>query len=52
MILHIDKSSYVRSLGKHGEELSSKDVNGEFLVLDGLDYKSNSDLHTIYYITD
>jgi len=52
MILHIDESSYVRSLGKHGEELSAKDVNGEFLILDGLDYKSNSASHEIYYITD
>lgn len=47
MILNIGGTSFVRSLGKHGEELSK---NGEFPILNGIDYKSNSFSETLFYI--
>ncbi len=50
LILQIGEGCYIRSLGKHGEELSANDVNGEFPLLQGIDYKSNSKSETLYYI--
>lgn len=50
LILKLGEGCYVRSLGNHGEELSSKDVNGEFPLLRGVDYKSNSAIETLYYV--
>ena len=50
LILQIGEGCYIRSLGKHGEELSANDVNGEFPLLRGIDYKSNSKSETLYYI--
>ena len=46
----MSSGSYIRNLGFHGEELSSADINGKFPILKGIDYKSNSVNHTLYYI--
>ncbi len=50
LILKIGDGCYIRSLGNHGEELSTSDVNNKFPILRGIDYKSNSKTETIYYI--
>jgi hypothetical protein len=50
LILRIAEGSFIRSLGKHGEELSAKEVNGNFPLLKGIDYKSNSEKDTLYYL--
>jgi hypothetical protein len=50
LILKMSNGSYIRNLGFHGEELSINEVNGVFPILKGIDYKSNSVEHTLYYI--
>lgn len=50
MILKIDLRSFVRSSGTFGEELNKEDVNYNFLILDGIDYKSNSKTERLLYM--
>jgi len=50
LILELGQGCYVRSLGNYGEELSSEDVNEQFPLLNGIDYKSNSVTETLYYV--
>jgi len=50
MILSIPNGTYIRSADKPKEELSSVDVNGNFLILNGLMYKSNTEQQQIVYI--
>jgi DNA-directed RNA polymerase subunit F len=50
MILHIEKDSYIRSLGNHGEEKSVSEVKGKFPILKGIDYKNNNETSILYYI--
>ncbi len=49
MVLSIPEGTFIRSANKPKEELSAKDVNGNFLILDGLLYKSlNSQFPIVY----
>jgi hypothetical protein len=50
MVLSIPQYTFIRSANKPKEELSADDVNGEFLILDGLLYKSNTDQSSITYM--
>lgn len=50
MVLSIPEGTYVRSANKPKEELSSSDINGKFLVLDGLLYKSNNSDSPVVYM--
>ena len=50
MILSIPNNTYIRSANDSKKELSAKDVNGNFLILDGLAYKSNINTKSIVYI--
>ena len=50
MVLSIPDGTFIRNANKPKEELSAKDVNGEFLILDGLLYKSNVDYEPISYM--
>lgn len=50
MVLSIPSGTFVRSANKPKEELSAKDVNGNFLILDGLVYKSNNSNSPIVYM--
>lgn len=50
MILSMEFGNLVRSAGKFGEELDAKDVNNLFLILDGIDYKSNSVYDELLYM--
>ncbi|MCK5537139.1 MAG: hypothetical protein KAI79_09945, partial [Bacteroidales bacterium] len=50
MVLSIPYGTFIRSANKPKEELSAEDVNGNFLILDGLLYKSNDDSNPIVYM--
>jgi hypothetical protein len=50
MILSIPANTFIRSAKNLKQELSSEDVNGNFLILDGLAYKSNDDYESIVYM--
>ncbi|MGD9732513.1 MAG: hypothetical protein AB7U45_10055 [Desulfamplus sp.] len=50
MIIYMEEGNFVRNMGIKGEELSAADVNGSFPILNGIDYKSNYDSHTLYYM--
>lgn len=41
MIVIMEDGNYVRSAGKTGEELNEDDIKYEFIIIDGIDYKSN-----------
>ena len=50
MILSIPTNTFIRSAKDLKQELSAKDVNGNFLILDGLAYKSNINTKSIVYM--
>lgn len=50
MIISMETGDYVRSAGNRDEEFSSKDVSEHFLIVDGIDYKSNFASHTLLYM--
>ena len=50
MIISMQDGNYVRNAGTFGEELSSADVNNNFMVLSGIDYKSNNTYHELLYM--
>ncbi|MGB1262407.1 MAG: hypothetical protein ACPG52_05805 [Cognaticolwellia sp.] len=50
MVLSIPTKTFVRNLGKPDEELSSDDIDGNFIILNGLDYKSNNLTGNLVYM--
>ena len=50
MVLKMENGNYVRSTGKNGGDLASADVNEKFVILDGIDYKSNNASHVLFYM--
>ncbi|QQZ28941.1 hypothetical protein HMY34_09335 [Thiothrix subterranea] len=50
LVLRIEEGDFVRNAGVSGEELNASDINGNFLILDGIDYKSNNANHTLVYM--
>lgn len=50
MILNMKNGNYVRNAGLSGGDLNSLDTNGKFVILDGIDYKSNSDSDRLLYM--
>jgi len=50
LILKMEDGNYIRNSSKSGEGLRAKDVNGKFLILDGIDYKSNNASHDLVYM--
>ena len=52
MIISMESSDYVRSAGEAGGDLSSTDINGKFVIVDGIDYKSNSATHELLYMEE
>lgn len=50
MIISMQDGNYVRNAGIFGEELSSIYVNDNFIVLSGIDYKSNNAYHELLYM--
>lgn len=50
MIINMGKGDFVRSAGLSGGDLSSADIENKFVILDGIDYKSNSSLRQLLYM--
>ena len=50
MILQMGQGDYVRSAGKSGGDLGYSDIIDKFYILDGIDYKSNTAIHVLYYM--
>lgn len=50
MVISMEDGNYVRNAGIFGEELSSLDINNNFIVLSGIDYKSNNAYHELLYM--
>lgn len=50
MIVNMGSGDYVRSAGESGGDLSSVDVNDKFVMVDGIDYKSNSSTRELIYM--
>jgi hypothetical protein len=50
MIINMESGNYVRSAGKAGEELDYSQVRYKFIILDGIDYKSNNSTHKLLYM--
>lgn len=50
MILSIGKGDFVRSAGQTGGDLGIEDIENKFVIVDGIDYKSNSATHQLLYM--
>lgn len=50
MILKMEYKNNVRASGQSGQELFVGDILGKFIILDGIDYKSNSDTDKLLYM--
>ena len=50
MIVSMGDGDYVRSAGHSGGDLSSADILNKFVIVDGVDYKSNSDTRKLLYM--
>jgi len=50
MVLSIPNNTFIRSANDLKQELSADVVNGNFLILDGLAYKSNNHTNSIVYM--
>ncbi|WP_066826949.1 hypothetical protein [Clostridium tepidiprofundi] len=50
MILSMRSGNYIRSSGVLGGDLNSDDINKQFLILDGIDYKSNNEHDKLLYM--
>lgn len=50
MIVSMGNGDYVRSAGQPGGDLSSFDILDQFVIIDGIDYKSNSDTRQLLYM--
>lgn len=50
MIISMGVGDFVRSSGQSGEEFSNADVKNQFIIVDGIDYKSNSSTRELLYM--
>ena len=50
MIISMGNGDYVRSAGHSGGDLSSIDILNKFVIVDGVDYKSNSNTRKLLYM--
>lgn len=50
MIVSMGEGDYVRSAGQSGGDLSSSDILNNFVIIDGVDYKSNSAIRKLLYM--
>lgn len=50
MIISMGSGDFVRSAGVQGGDLSSTDVKNSFVIVDGVDYKSNSESRKLLYM--
>lgn len=50
MIFSIEPGMNIRSAGNYEQNYSSEDVNNRFLILDGIDYRSDDQSNQVYYM--
>ena len=50
MIISMGNGDFVRSAGVSGGDLSYEDVSNKFLIVNGIDYKSNYATHQLLYM--
>lgn len=50
MVIKMGNGDYVRSAGETGGDFGFSDVNDKFLILQGIDYKSNSKIRELVYM--
>lgn len=50
MIISMGRGDFVRSAGVSGGDLASTDVTNKFVIVDGIDYKSNSSTRQLLYM--
>lgn len=50
MIISMGNGDFVRSSGHSGGDLSSSDILNQFVIVDGIDYKSNSQIRKLVYM--
>ncbi len=50
MIISMEDGDYVRSSGLSGGDLGNPDVTNKFVIVDGIDYKSNSNTRKLLYM--
>lgn len=50
MILRMEQGNFVRDSGASKQELNREDINDKFVILDGIDYKSNSNTNKLLYM--
>lgn len=50
MIINMGSGDFVRSAGLSGGDLSSTDIENKFVIVDGIDYKSNSSSRQLLYM--
>lgn len=50
MIISMGYGDYVRSAGLQGGDLASTDIENKFVIVDGIDYKSNSSSRQLLYM--
>ena len=50
MIISMGSGDYVRSAGLQGGDLASTDIKNKFVIVDGIDYKSNSSDRQLLYM--
>jgi hypothetical protein len=50
MIISMKEGNFIRNAGKNGEKISAKDVNGNFLYFDGIDYMSKNDTDKLVFM--
>lgn len=50
MIISMENGDFVRSAGHSGGDLSSGDILNQFVIVDGIDYKSNSNYRELRYM--
>lgn len=50
MIIKMGNGDFVRSAGLSGGDLSSTDIENKFVIVDGIDYKSNNSSHELMYM--
>jgi hypothetical protein len=50
MIIHMVEGNFIRNADKTLEELGATDVNGAFLILNGINYMSHTAEHQLIYM--
>ncbi len=50
LIFNIEQGDYVRAAGKTGSDLGFGEIHNRFVIIDGIDYKSNSNTNELLYM--